>query len=273
MFLGLNRKDIMNIIVCIKRVPETAEADITIDASGKAIRTNLLSFGINEWDEYAIEEAVRIVEAQGGKVTVVTLGGGEAQGILRRALAMGAEEALHLNDPAFLDGDSYAIATVLHAALKERPFDLLLTGVQAGDDGCAQVGSLLGEFFHLPSACMVTRIELQKGKARIERELEDGLAEICELDLPAVLTIQTGINEPRYVSIMGIRKAKGKTLREIGAGDLNLPENVLGASGSPTELKELFLPSVDKEAQMLGGSIEEIAKRVLSIVKDKGGVA
>jgi electron transfer flavoprotein beta subunit len=263
----------MNIIVCIKRVPETAEADIAVDTSGKAIRTNLLSFGINEWDEYALEEAVQIVEAHGGKVTAVTLGGAESQGILRRALAMGAEEAIHLNDPAFLGGDSYAVATALHAALKNRPFDLLLTGVQAGDDGCAQVGSLLGEFFGLPSACMVTRIQLQEGKARIERELEEGMAEICELDIPAVLTIQTGINEPRYVSIMGIRKAKGKTIREVGRGDLNLPENALGASGSPTELKELFLPPVDKEAQMLGGSMEEIAKSVLSIVKDKGGVA
>lgn len=261
----------MDIIVCIKRVPETAEADVVIDASADAIRTDLLSFEINEWDEYAVEEAVRIVENRGGKVTVVTLGGSESQAILRKALAMGADEALHLDDPAFLGGDSYAVAVALHAALKERPFDLLLTGVQAGDDGCAQVGSLLGELFGLPGACMVTSIELQEGVARIERELEDGMAEICELDLPAVLTIQTGINEPRYVSIMGIRKAKAKPIREVRAGDLNLSENAIGSPGSLTELNELFLPPVDKEAEILGGSTEEMAKRILSIVKEKGG--
>ncbi len=261
----------MHIIVCIKRVPETAEAEVAVDASGKAIQTDLLSFEINEWDEYAVEEAVRIVESHGGKVTVVTLGGAESQKILRKALAMGADEAIHLNDPAFLGGDSYAVATVLHAALKEISFDLILTGVQAGDDGCAQVGSILGELFSLPSACMVTRIELREGVVAVERELEDGMAEICELDLPGVLTIQTGINEPRYVSIMGIRKAKGKPVREMGAGEVNLPENTLGVSGSLTELKELFLPPVETEAEMLGGSNEEIAKRVLSIVKEKGG--
>lgn len=263
----------MNIIVCIKMVPETAEADIAVDASGKAIRTDLLSFGINEWDEYAVEEAVQLVEKYGGKVTVITLGGAESRGILRRALAMGAEEAFHLSDPVFLGGDSYSVAVALHAALKDRPFDLLLTGVQAGDDGCAQVGSLLGELFGLPGACMVTRIELEGKKARIERELEDGMAEICELDLPAVLTIQTGINEPRYVSIMGIRKAKGKTIRELSAGELNLSENAFGASGSSTELKELFLPPAEKETEMLEGSTEEIAKKVLAIVREKGGRA
>jgi electron transfer flavoprotein beta subunit len=263
----------MNIIVCVKRVPETAEAEIAIDASGKGIKTEDLVFDINEWDNYAVEEAVRLKEAQGGTITVVTLGPADSQDTLRRALAMGADEALHLNDPAFAGGDAYATARALHAALKDKPFDLLLTGVQAGDDGYGQVGPLLGELFQVPHACMVSRIEVAGKKVGVHRELEGGLEESCEITLPAVLSVQTGINEPRYVSIMGIRKAKSKALREVGAGDLGLGADAVGVAGSLTEVKGLYLPPVGKEAEMLKGSAEEIAGRVLDILKEKGGLS
>ncbi len=263
----------MNIVVCIKRVPETAEADIAIDATGTGIRSEHLAFGTNEWDDYAVEEAVRIVEVQGGHITVVTLGPDDSQGILRRALAMGADAALHLNDPAFSGGDSFAVATALHAALRDIPFDLLLTGVQAGDDGCGQVGALLGQLFGVPSACMVTRIAAADGKALLQRELEGGMAESCEISLPAVLTVQTGINDPRYVSIMGIRKAKGKPLSLLTASDIGLSPDQTGIAGSLTELMGISLPVADKTAQMLQGDMGAVSKQVLAILKEKGGCA
>jgi electron transfer flavoprotein beta subunit len=263
----------MNIIVCVKRVPETAEAEIAIDASGKGINTEDLVFDINEWDNYAVEEAVRLKEEHEGTITVVTVGPADSQDTLRRSLAMGADEALHLNDPSLFDGDPYATAKALHAALKDKPFDLLFTGVQAGDDGYGQVGPILGELFQVPHACMITKVSVQDNGARIHRELEGGLEEVCEIELPAVLSIQTGINEPRYVSIMGIRKAKKKELREVSAGDLSLGAEEVGAAGSLTEIKELYLPAIESEAEMLSGSPDEISGRVLDILKEKGGIS
>jgi len=262
----------MNIIVCIKRVPETTEAEITIDESGKEIKTDELVFDINEWDNYALEEAIRIKEKHGGKITAVSLGPQECQETLRRSLAMGADEALHLNDPVLFGGDPYATAKALHAALKDRPFDLLFTGVQAGDDGYGQVGPILAELFQVPHATMVTRVNIEGKKARINRELEGGLEEVCEIELPAVLSIQTGINEPRYVSIMGIRKAKKKELREVGAKELSVSPEEVGISGSLIEVKELYLPPVEKEAEIIKGSAEEIYEKVLDILKEKGGL-
>jgi len=262
----------MNIIVCVKRVPETSEAEITIDKSGKSIRAEDLVFDINEWDNYAVEEAVRIKESQGGTIIVVTLGPQESQDTLRRSLAMGADEALHLSDPAFFGGDPYATARALHAALKDKPFDLLLTGVQAGDDGYGQVGPILGELFHVPHATMVTKLTIQDKKARVHRELEGGMEEVVSLALPAVLAIQTGINEPRYVSIMGIRKAKSKGLRELKCTDISLAPEDCGPAGSLIEMKELFLPPTGKEAEIFKGSPDDVSVKVLEILKEKGGL-
>jgi electron transfer flavoprotein beta subunit len=262
----------MNIIVCVKRVPETAEAEITIDKSGKAIRTDDLVFDINEWDNYAVEEAVKIKEEQGGTITVVTVGPGESQDTLRRALAMGADQAIHLNDPELWGGDTYVTARALHAALKDKPFDLLFTGVQAGDDGYGQVGPILAEFFQVPHATMVTKVNIQGGQVRVNRELEGGLEEVVDLKIPAVLGIQTGINEPRYVSIMGIRKAKQKELREMGLKDLGLSPDAAGAAGSLFEVKELYIPPKEKQAAMFKGSPDDVSEKVLEILKDKGGL-
>jgi electron transfer flavoprotein beta subunit len=263
----------MNIIVCVKRVPETSEAEIAIDKSGKSIRTEDLVFDINEWDNYAVEEAVRIKENQGsGTITVVTLGPQESQDTLRRSLAMGADEALHLSDPALFNGDPYATARALHAALKDKPFDLLLTGVQAGDDGYGQVGPILAELFNLPHATMVTKLTIQDKKAQVNRELEGGIEEVVSLELPAVLAIQTGINEPRYVSIMGIRKAKSKGLRELSRNDISLAPEDCGLAGSLTELKELFLPPTGKAAEIFKGSPDDVSIKVIDILKEKGGL-
>jgi electron transfer flavoprotein beta subunit len=264
----------MNIVVCVKHVPEISETDIVIDESGKNICTEDLVFNINEWDNYALEEAARIKESLGGDgtITVVTLGPEESQETLRRCQAMGADEALHLSDPAFFGGDPYAVARALHAALKEKSFDLLLTGVQAGDDGCGQVGPMLAELFHLPHATLVNKVTVEDGKVQVHRELEGGMAEIVSLELPAVLTIQTGINEPRYVSITAIRKAKSREIRELNHTDISLAPEDCGPAGSLTELKELFVPSSGKLAEILQGSPYEVSLKVIGLLKEKGGL-
>jgi len=260
----------MDIIVCVKHVPETAEAEIAIDSSGKGIKTEDLVFDINEWDDYAIEEAVLMKEKVGGSVTVVTVGPEEADRTLRKCLAKGADRAIRLTDKAFEGSDAYATAKILHKAIKDLPFDLVLTGTQAGDDGYAQVGVILAELLGVPHATMVKKIELKEGLARVNRELEGGLEQVMEVKLPALLAVQTGINEPRYVSIMGIRKARTKELKVLGLGDLGLKEEEVGESGSWIIVEEMFIPSVEKEAEILTGGLDEIAAKIVDTLRAKG---
>jgi electron transfer flavoprotein beta subunit len=263
----------MNIVVCVKRVPETADADVTIDKSGKEIDKSGLVFDLNEWDNYAIEEAIGLKEKIGGTVTVLSLGGEESNETLRKCLAMGADEALRLTDPAFNGSDAYATAKALSEAIRKIPFDLVLTGVQAEDDGYGQAGGVLAKLLGIPHASLITRIEPQDKKLKVHRELEGGLEEVVEIDLPALLTIQTGINQPRYVSIMGIRKVAKKEIKVLGTSELNLKPEEVGASGSNLQMEGLFIPPVGEGAQMLEGNMEELSLRVLDILKDKGGLA
>src|SRR4030066_1974099 len=239
----------MNIIVCIKRVPDTADADISIDKSGKDIDKSGLAFDLNEWDSYAIEEAILLKEKLGGTVTVLSVGGEESNESLRKCLAMGADDAIRLSDPAFNGSDGYATAKVLAEAIRKIPYDLILAGTQAEDDGYGQVGVVLPELVGIPHAALVNRIEVQDKKLKAHRELEGGLEEVVEIDLPAVLTIQTGINEPRYVSIMGIRKVAKKEIKTLKASDLNLKPEEVGAAGSDISLEKVFLPPVGEGAE------------------------
>lgn len=263
----------MNIIVCVKRVPETAEADIFIDKSGKDIDKSGLVFDLNEWDGYAIEEAILLKEKLGGTVTVLSMGGEDSNESLRKCLAMGADEAIRLTDPAFSGSDGFTTAKILAEAIRKLPYDLIFTGTQAEDDGYGQVGVALAELLGVPHASLISRLEVHEKRVKVHRELEGGLEEVVEIDLPALLTIQTGINEPRYVSIMGIRKVAKKEIKALGASDLNLKPEEIGLSGSDTRLEKIFLPPVGEGAQMLEGKPEEIALRVFDILKDKGGVA
>jgi electron transfer flavoprotein beta subunit len=260
----------MDIVVCVKHVPETAEAEISIDKSGKRIETADLVFDINEWDDYALEEAVLLREKLGGSATAVTVGSEEADSTLRKCLARGADKAIRLTDEAFEGSDGYATAKILHSAIKDLPHDLILAGALAGDDGYSQVGVTLAELLGIPHATMVKKIEPTGGNVRVNRELEGGLEEIVEVKLPALLTIQTGINEPRYVSIMGIRKAKKKEIKIFSLSDLDLEENNVGESGSWTTVEKMFIPPVEKEAEILEGSPEEVTSRISEILRAKG---
>lgn len=263
----------MNIVVCVKRVPETSEADILIDRSGKDIDKSGLTFDLNEWDSYAIEEAIRIKENLGGTVTVISFGGEESNETLRKCLAMGADEAIRLSDPVFEGSDGYVTAKILAEAIRKIPYDLILTGAQAEDDSFGQVGVTIAEILKIPHAALVNRLEIQEKKAKVHRELEGGLEEVLEIDLPAVLTIQTGINEPRYVSIMGIRKVAKKEIKVYGAKDLNLNSEDVGISGSNIRLEKVSLPPSGEGAVILEGKPDEVALKFLEILKEKGGVS
>ncbi len=260
----------MNIVVCVKRVPDTNEADIAITWDGKTIESGDLVFDINEWDKYAMEEAVLLKEKYGGLVTAVTLGPEESEDVLRRCIATGADDAIRLTDKAFEGSDAGVIANVIYQTVKDMKFDLILTGVQASDDGYSQTGQMLAALLEIPHASLVTGIEVTNGKARVQRELEGGLSELVELSMPAVLTIQTGINEPRYVSIMGIRKAAGREIKTPGLAELGLDENDVGYSGSKMRIDKLSLPPVTREAEILKGNPDEITTTLAQLLKDKG---
>lgn len=260
----------MDIVVCVKRVPDTSEAEVVIAKEGRTIEERNLVFDINEWDKYAVEEAVLLKERLGGSVTVVTVGPEEAEDTLRRCFATGADYAIRLTDKTFEGSDAATTAKILYHVLKDLKFDLVLTGAQASDDGYGQVGPTLAELLGIPHATLVTHIEIIDGKARVHRELEEGLVEVVEVQLPAVLTIQTGINEPRYVSIMGVRKAAKKEIETSGLKDLGLTEDEVGESGSGTKIERLFPPPVTKEAEILQGSPEEVATKLAQILKEKG---
>ena len=260
----------MDVIVCVKHVPETAEAELKIDASGKAVEKTGLVYDINEWDDYALEEAVRIREKQGGSVTAITIGPDDSDSTLRKCLARGADKAIRLADPKFEGSDGYAIAKILHSVIKTMQYDLVLTGMQAGDDSSAMVGPILAQLLGIPHATMVKKLELGTGTAKANRELEGGLEEQVEVKLPALFSVQTGINEPRYVSIMGIRKAMQKEIKIMSLADTGLSENDVGLAGSWLKIEKLYVPPVEKQAEFLKGTPDEMAAKIAEILKAKG---
>ncbi len=255
----------MNIIVCVKRIPKTAEADIFIEKDGKDIKKENLVFALNEWDGYAVREAVLLKEKHEGTVTVLTIGPEDSKEVLTRCLAMGADRALRIEGPE--SADASLISKILHQAIKDEPFDLVLTGVQAEDDGWGQVGVALAQRLGVPHAAIVNRIQINGDRARVKRELEGGIEEIVDLKLPAVLTVQTGINEPKYVSLSAILEAEDKELKETGLEEIGMPD-----PGPPdVTTDEVFFPPVGKMAEILKGNPEQIAVQLTEILKKKKG--
>ena len=263
----------MDIIVCVKHVPDTTEAEVRIRPDKKDIEKEDLPFVINEWDEYAAEEAILIKERLGGTVVAITVGPPEAEATLRRVLAKGADMAIRVWDDALEGSDGYAIAKVLAKTIQARglKYDLILTGAQAMDDGYALVGPMLAEMLGIPHATLVKKEELlPDGRVRVHRELEGGLEEVVELKLPALLTIQTGINEPRYVSIMGIRRARKKPLEVLTLADIGMSPDEVGPAGSWLEVLEMFVPPAERVAEILPGSPAEEAAKLIEILKSRG---
>ncbi len=255
----------MNIIVCIKRVPQTAEADVKIDGSGKDIIKDRLTFDMNESDNYALEEAILIKEKFGGQITVLSLGPQEAEDTLRIALAKGADSAIRIKVEDFGECDGYKTAQLLGTAIKNLNYDLILTGCMATDDYYAQVGAVLAELLGIPHATLVTRIEINDKKADVQCELEGGLLAHIEINLPTLMTLQTGINEPRYASLIAIRRAASKEIKVLGKETIS-PETIKDNS----VIEELFVPPVGKRAEIISGSANETSVKLAEILKEKG---
>jgi electron transfer flavoprotein beta subunit len=262
----------MDVLVCARRVPDLSENEIELNSAGNDIERDDLVFSINEPDNYAVEEALRIVEKNGGTVTVVTVGGDEDEEILRREMAMGANHGVLISDEAFNGSDGRGIANILGAYVKKGKYDLILTGVQA-DDGAAQVGGMLAATLDYPFASLVTSIEVQgDGVVKVSREVEGGNKEVNELDLPCVLSIQTGINEPRYVGMRGIRQMASADIPTLTASDLGLSANEVGENAAKVKRLDYFRPPAGGGAAILEGSREEVIDKVIGLLKEEGGL-
>lgn len=262
----------MEILVCARRVPETSENEIELNSAGNDIERDDLVYSINEPDNYAVEEALRIVERAGGSVTVASVGGEEDEEILRREMAMGAKHGVLLSDEAFSGSDGRGIAAVLKAFIAKGHYDLVLTGVQA-EDGAAQVGGMLAAMLDYPFASLVTSIEVLDGKRlKIGREIEGGNKEINEIDLPCVLSIQTGINEPRYVGMRGIRQVASVPIPTLGSADLGLEAGAVGDAAAKVKRVDYFVPPLGKGAEMLTGGREEMIDELMELLRARGGL-
>ena len=262
----------MEILVCAKRVPDTSENEIELNSAGNDIERDDLVYSVNEWDNYAVEEALQIVERIGGNVTVVTVGGEDDEEVLRREMAMGVKQGVLISDDAFTGSYGAGVATILQAFVQKGNYDLILTGVQA-EDGCAQVGGMLAAMLDWPFASLVNSIEVLDGrKLKVTREVEGGDKEVNVIDLPCVLSIQTGINEPRYVGMRGIRQVASIPIPTVSASDLNLSPAAVGAAAAKVHRTDYFVPVLGKGAEMLQGSGEEMADKVVELMKAKGGL-
>ncbi|HNX81885.1 MAG TPA: electron transfer flavoprotein subunit beta/FixA family protein [Candidatus Omnitrophota bacterium] len=258
----------MNIIVCIKQVPETTEVRINPETN-TLIREGVKSI-INPFDMYAIEEAIRLKERCGGKVTVVTMGPPQADAALREAISMGADEGVLVGDRAFAGSDTWATSYTLAGAIKRiGAFDLIICGKQASDGDTAQVGPGISTHLNIPQVTYVKKIETVTEKSlKVERMLEEGFA-IVETPLPALITVVKEINEPRIPSLKGMMKSKSAKITTYGQKDLNLDPRNIGLCGSPTQVVKIFTPPQRTGGQILKGEIDEIAKQLVDLLKDE----
>jgi electron transfer flavoprotein beta subunit len=261
----------VEILVCVKRVPDTSENEIELSPAGNDINRDDLVYSINEWDNYAVEEALQIVARLGGTVTVATVGSEDDEEVLRREMAMGATHGVLISDEAFTGSDARGIATILAAFVRKGHYDLILTGVQA-DDGGAQVGGMLAAMLDYPFASLVNSIEALGGKLKISREIAGGNKEMNEIDLPCVLSIQTGINEPRYVGMRGIRQVASLPVPTFGVSELGIDPKTVGLSAAKVTRFDYFIPALGKGAEMLQGTREEIVEKLVELVSAKGGL-
>ena len=251
----------MNIVVCVKRVPETAEATLKIAENKKEILDEGLAFGINEADNYALEEALLLKQEFDGEVIILSVGTAETDEVIRMGLAKGADWAVRVDVPDIKQLDPYAVANLLKQGLKEvEHYDLIFTGCIADDDGYSQVGIMLAEMLNIPHISFVVKTEMQENKGRLKREIEGGFLEDYEMKLPAVFTIQTGINEPRYASILGIKRAGAKEIRVVKPAEIT----------KNSEIQELYIPPVEKAAEIIQGSPDEVSTKVAEILKGRG---
>ena len=263
----------MKIAVCIKQVPNT-EARLRVGRDGKWLEEEDLPFVINESDEYALEEGLRIAEKTSGEVVVFSLGPDRVKEALRKALAVGAARAVHLSDPAFAGGDAMATGRALAAAVSRDSFDLVLTGSQSDDVRWGGTGSVLAGFLGWPHVWLVMGVEVEEGgrSAKVTREMESGTNEVSRISLPAVLEIQAGLNHPRYASLKGIMAAKKKEIADVKVADLGLDPSSVGAAGSRIEIVSVSFPDAGKGAQILEGDAKTAAAKLVEKLQKEARV-
>src|ERR671912_1325245 len=254
----------MKIAVCIKQVP-TREWQPRIDESKRGVREQDASFEMNEPDAYALEEALRLREKHGGEVVVCTAGPARASQVLREALARGADRAIHVETDrlASITTDSFVVAGALADAVRDDKFDLVLTGLQSDDQGAAQTGVILAERLGLSHATIVMDVEVQDAAIRVKRELEGGWFQWVSMPLPALLTIQSGINQLRYATLKGIMAAKKKEIRKVA-----MPPGLRPAQ----QIVALALPTRSKQTQMIAGTPAEAAKELSRRLREEARV-
>ncbi|HEY9062648.1 MAG TPA: electron transfer flavoprotein subunit beta/FixA family protein [Pseudobacteroides sp.] len=251
----------MNVIVCVKQVPATNE--IKIDNETKTIIREGMEAIINPFDMYAVEEALRIKEKSDGKVTVISMGIPSVAEILKKMIALGADEAILLSDKAFAGADSLATAYTLSLGIEKiGAYDLVICGNQAIDGDTAQVGPSLAEKLGIPHTTCVRRIEeISKGRLSCQRLTEDGF-DIVEMQLPALLTVVKEINEPRNPTLKGMKRAKETVIKVWNAEDLEADKDLCGLKGSATQVVNTFIPEHDYGCEIINGTLEEQVKRL-----------
>jgi electron transfer flavoprotein beta subunit len=257
----------MNIIVCIKQVPNTT--DVKIDpVTNTLIREGVESI-INPFDTYAIEEGVRLRERFGGKVTVITMGPPQAEKALREAISLGCDEAILISDRKFAGSDTWATSYTLSCAIRKvGAFDIIVCGKQASDGDTAQVGPGISAHLDIPQVTYIKKIEeISENKARVERMTEEGY-DIIETPLPCLLTVVKEINTPRLPSLKGMMKAKSAKIAVWTAEEIEADGKSIGLDGSPTRVIKIFTPPPRKGGEILKGDAGEIAKRLGELLKD-----
>jgi electron transfer flavoprotein beta subunit len=251
----------LKVLVCMKQVPQK-DAPLKLNDSGSWIREDV-SYEVNEPDAYALEEALRQKEKHGGEVVVITSGPARAQQVLREGLAKGADRAIHLEDDAFVGLDALNTARAIAAAIKDEQFDLVFTGLQSDDYGFAQTGVILAELLGWPHATIIMQIEKKDTGIRVKRELEAGFFQYVDIPLPAVLTIQSGINKLRYATLIGIKQAKNKPLRKV-----MMAEVLSALTPNLQKIERLYVPQKTKQTQVLEGPPAEVAKKLVDKLRN-----
>ena len=252
----------MKIAVCIKQVV-TREWQLRVNDSKSWIRDQDASFELNEPDAYALEEALRLKEKHGGEVVVCSAGPARATQVLREALARGADRAIHVESDTLASADAFVIADALAAAVRDEKFDLVLTGLQSDDQGFGQVGVVLAEKLGMPHATIIMEVQVTDSTMRVKRELEGGWFQWMTLPLPALLTIQSGINQLRYATLKGIMAAKKKEIRKVAPA---------GTAAPAQKIISVYFPEKGKKTQMLPGGPAEAAKALVQKLRDEARV-
>lgn len=256
----------MNIYVLLKRTFDTEEK---ISLSGGKINEDGAEFIINPYDEYAVEEAIQVRDAQGGEVTVISVGTEDAEKQLRTALAMGADKAVLINiEDDIENGDQFTTSKIIAEYLKDKEADLIIAGNVAIDGGSGQVGPRVAELLEIPYITTITKLEISDRNVSVTRDVE-GDSEIIETSLPLLVTAQQGLNEPRYPSLPGIMKAKKKPLEELELDDLDLEEEDVEAK---TKTLEIYLPPKKEAGKVLSGEIKDQVTELVQLLRSEAKV-